>query len=96
MARPRSLVSPLLSGVFCQCDTLGGAAHTHEAHPSPLSADPCGGLLCGGPEQERRLHILFQVLDVNKDGAICVNDLAEGLKRLGVHRTELELKVRER
>ncbi|XP_073456507.1 mitochondrial adenyl nucleotide antiporter SLC25A25 isoform X2 [Aquarana catesbeiana] len=92
MARPRSLVSPLLSGVFCQCDTLGGAAHTHEAHPSPLSADPCGGLLCGGPEQERRLHILFQVLDVNKDGAICVNDLAEGLKRLGVHRTELELK----
>ncbi|XP_040180746.1 calcium-binding mitochondrial carrier protein SCaMC-2 isoform X1 [Rana temporaria] len=88
MARPRSLVSPLLSGVFCQCDILGGAPHTHEAH----SSDPCGGLLCGGPEQERRLQILFQVLDVNQDGGICVNDLAVGLKRLGVHRTELELK----
>lgn len=93
MARPRSLVSPLLSGVFCQCDILGGTPHTHDAHSS---SDPCGGLLCGGPEQERRLQILFQVLDVNQDGGICVNDLAVGLKRLGVHRTELELKVRER
>ncbi|XP_018417338.1 PREDICTED: calcium-binding mitochondrial carrier protein SCaMC-2 isoform X1 [Nanorana parkeri] len=99
MARPRSLVSPLLSGVFCQCDTLGGATHTHEAHSSPssslaavLAADPCGGLLCGGPENDRRLQILFQELDVNKDGAICFNDLAVGLKRLGVHRTDLELR----
>ncbi|XP_077139986.1 mitochondrial adenyl nucleotide antiporter SLC25A25 isoform X1 [Ranitomeya variabilis] len=96
MARPRSLVSPLLSGVFCQCDTLGGAPHTHEVPASALaaalSADPCGGALCGGPEHERRLQILFQELDVNKDGAICINDLAVGLRRLGVHRTELELR----
>ncbi|NP_001016181.1 calcium-binding mitochondrial carrier protein SCaMC-2 isoform 2 [Xenopus tropicalis] len=98
MARPRSLVSPLLSGVFCQCDTVGGAPHTHDTPASPslaaaLAADPCGGLVCGGPEHETRLQILFQELDVNKDGGICINDLAVGLKRLGVHRTELELRV---
>ncbi|XP_044162273.1 calcium-binding mitochondrial carrier protein SCaMC-2 isoform X3 [Bufo gargarizans] len=97
MARPRTLVSPLLSGVFCQCDTLGGNPYTHES-PAPsslaaaLAADPCGGALCGGPEHERRLQILFQELDVNKDGAICIDDLAVGLRRLGVHRTEMELR----
>ncbi|XP_040260916.1 calcium-binding mitochondrial carrier protein SCaMC-2 isoform X3 [Bufo bufo] len=97
MARPRTLVSPLLSGVFCQCDTLGGNPHSHES-PAPsslaaaLAADPCGGALCGGPEHERRLQILFQELDVNKDGAICIDDLAVGLRRLGVHRTEMELR----
>uniref|UniRef100_A0A8C8GRT1 Solute carrier family 25 member 25 n=1 Tax=Oncorhynchus tshawytscha TaxID=74940 RepID=A0A8C8GRT1_ONCTS len=47
--------------------------------------------LCGGPEQDHRLKVLFQVLDVNGDGGICVNDLSIGLKKLGVHRTELEL-----
>ncbi|XP_036973752.1 calcium-binding mitochondrial carrier protein SCaMC-2-B isoform X2 [Acanthopagrus latus] len=53
------------------------------------SAYPCD--ICGGPEQEHRLKVLFQVLDVNGDGGICVNDLTIGLKKLGVHRTEHEL-----
>ncbi|XP_037609016.1 calcium-binding mitochondrial carrier protein SCaMC-2-like isoform X1 [Sebastes umbrosus] len=48
--------------------------------------------ICGGPEQEHRLRVLFQVLDVNGDGGICVNDLTIGLKKLGVHRTEHELR----
>lgn len=47
--------------------------------------------VCGEPEQEHRLKVLFQVLDVNRDGGICVNDLTIGLKKLGVHRTEHEL-----
>ncbi|XP_010771959.1 nuclear apoptosis-inducing factor 1-like [Notothenia coriiceps] len=50
---------------------------------------------CGGPEQEHRLKVLFQVLDVNGDGGICVNDLTIGLKKLGVHRTEHELRWSE-
>lgn len=54
-------------------------------------AHPCD--ICGGPEQEHRLKVLFQVLDVNGDGGICVNDLTIGLKKLGVHRTEHELMV---
>uniref|UniRef100_A0A3B4Z7P7 EF-hand domain-containing protein n=1 Tax=Stegastes partitus TaxID=144197 RepID=A0A3B4Z7P7_9TELE len=45
-------------------------------------------------EQEHRLKVLFQVLDVNGDGGICINDLTIGLKKLGVHRTEHELMVR--
>lgn len=56
--------------------------------PEPSSA-------CGGREQEHRLKVLFQVLDVNGDGGICVNDLTIGLKKLGVHRTEHELLVSE-
>ncbi|XP_026153377.1 calcium-binding mitochondrial carrier protein SCaMC-2-B isoform X1 [Mastacembelus armatus] len=56
--------------------------HGHAAHPCDI---------CGGPEQEHRLKVLFQVLDVNGDGGICVNDLTIGLKKLGVHRTEHEL-----
>ncbi|KAM4664374.1 mitochondrial adenyl nucleotide antiporter SLC25A25 isoform 1-T1 [Discoglossus pictus] len=97
MARPRTLMSPLLSGVFCQCDTVTSCSHSHEtAQPHPLTTnvcgDPCGGELCGGPEHDRRLQVLFQELDVNRDGAICMNDLTVGLKKLGVHRTELELR----
>ncbi|XP_075434617.1 mitochondrial adenyl nucleotide antiporter SLC25A25 isoform X1 [Ascaphus truei] len=102
MARPRSLVSPLLSGVFCQCDPVGseagggsrsgGASSSPQSAAAALSADPCGGALCGGPEQDKRLQVLFRELDVNRDGAICMNDLAVGLSRLGVHRTELELR----
>ncbi|XP_029920616.1 calcium-binding mitochondrial carrier protein SCaMC-2-B isoform X2 [Myripristis murdjan] len=53
-------------------------------------SQPCE--LCGGPEQDHRLKVLFQVLDVNGDGGICVNDLTIGLKKLGVHRTEHELR----
>ncbi|XP_053086359.1 calcium-binding mitochondrial carrier protein SCaMC-2-B isoform X1 [Pangasianodon hypophthalmus] len=48
--------------------------------------------VCGCPEQEHRLKVLFQILDVNRDGGICVNDLTIGLKKLGLHRTEHELR----
>ncbi|TNN29131.1 Calcium-binding mitochondrial carrier protein SCaMC-2 [Liparis tanakae] len=71
------------------------AAPSSEAGPAGRPADPgpparpCDS--CGGPEQEHRLKGLFQVLDVNGDGGICVNDLSIGLKKLGVHRTEHEL-----
>lgn len=47
--------------------------------------------ICGRSEQEHRFKVLFQVLDVNGDGGICINDLTIGLKKLGVHRTEHEL-----
>lgn len=60
------------------------------ADPGP-PGHPCD--VCGGPEQEHRLKVLFQVLDVNGDGGICVNDLEIGLKKLGVHRTQHELMV---
>ncbi|XP_023678860.1 calcium-binding mitochondrial carrier protein SCaMC-2-B isoform X2 [Paramormyrops kingsleyae] len=118
MQQQRSFVSPLLSGVFCQCSSADdahcspdsgvgagtgfGAAGTpaHKPWDCPLndppsaphgSLHPCGGAVCGGPDQEHRLKVLFQVLDVNKDGGICVQDLTIGLKKLGVHRTENEL-----
>lgn len=55
------------------------------------SVDICD--VCGNPEQDSRLKVLFQVLDVNGDGGICVSDLTIGLKKLGVHRTEHELMV---
>nr|XP_046188130.1 calcium-binding mitochondrial carrier protein SCaMC-2-like isoform X1 [Oncorhynchus gorbuscha] len=117
MHKQGSFVSPLLSGVFCQCqadeahrgsDPGGGVEDTGgPSFPSPPRAQPLSGVntgscddscepsylceLCGGPEQDHRLKVLFQVLDVNGDGGICVNDLSIGLKKLGVHRTELEL-----
>lgn len=106
MQKERSIISPLLSGVFCQCgsDPGGGGGtavsephhHCSDAHASSaeFGSGSCGGALCGaGTEQEHRLKVLFQVLDVNKDGGICVNDLTIGLKKLGVHRTENELRV---
>ncbi|MGH0182200.1 UNVERIFIED_CONTAM: hypothetical protein FKN15_008984 [Acipenser sinensis] len=105
MQKERAIISPLLSGVFCQCgsDPGGGAGtavsephhHCSDAHASSaeFGSGSCGGALCGaGTEQEHRLKVLFQVLDVNKDGGICVNDLTIGLKKLGVHRTENELR----
>lgn len=58
----------------------------YEPAPEPCSAR-------GAKEQEHRLKVLFQVLDVNGDGGICINDLTIGLKKLGVHRTEHELLV---
>jgi len=106
-----SFVSPLLSGVFCQCrseyqgsDPGGGgrtvgstlAATSLSDHGYDESCDSphhCPCPVCGGPEQEHRLKVLFQILDVNRDGGICVNDLTIGLKKLGVHRTEHELMV---
>lgn len=66
------------------------AAASWQSDPAH-SLQPCE--ICGGPEQEHRLKVLFQVLDVNGDGGICVNDLTIGLKKLGVHRTENELMV---
>ena len=122
MHQKGSLISPLLNGVFCQCDSseshrganpggVDGHAEEYDCtsptnHLPPgqsfVSADdtdnchsfhphPCE--LCGGPEQDHRLKVLFQILDVNGDGGICVNDLSIGLKKLGVHRTEHELMV---
>ncbi|XP_056601528.1 calcium-binding mitochondrial carrier protein SCaMC-2-B [Triplophysa dalaica] len=102
-----SRVSPLLSGVFCQCrsefqgsDPGGGGvtlssthpATSHSEHGQDESCDsPHQCTVCGGPDQEHRLKVLFQILDVNGDGGICINDLTIGLKKLGVHRTEHEL-----
>lgn len=100
MMQQGSLVAPLLGDVFCQCPAK-------EAHPgvdpgggdpfSPSASCPDSSCLprcdtCGGSDQEHRLKVLFQVLDVNGDGGICVNDLTIGLKKLGVHRTEHELR----
>ncbi|XP_015244747.1 calcium-binding mitochondrial carrier protein SCaMC-2-B isoform X2 [Cyprinodon tularosa] len=80
-------------------DPGGGCGPPPSVHPQSSSQDsrsgsemvdhPCD--MCGGPEQEHRLKVLFQILDVNGDGGICVNDLTIGLKKLGVHRTEHEL-----
>lgn len=84
-------------GSFCQCPPAethlsGGAGQAERSPPSsPQLAQPCP--VCGGRDQEHRLKVLFQVLDVNGDGGICVNDLTIGLKKLGVHRTEHELLV---
>ncbi|XP_062410687.1 calcium-binding mitochondrial carrier protein SCaMC-2-B isoform X1 [Sardina pilchardus] len=111
MHQQGSFVSPLLSGVFCQCrsdethqgsDPGGGGGTptmpstvTRDCPMSESSDGLCDSVhncpVCGGPEQEHRLKVLFQILDVNKDGGICVNDLTIGLKKLGVHRTEHEL-----
>ncbi|XP_026866055.1 calcium-binding mitochondrial carrier protein SCaMC-2-B isoform X2 [Electrophorus electricus] len=107
----RSFVSPLLSGVFCQCrseeyqGSYPGASgmrttSMHSAlsseHFSEHGDEPSASLhsceTCGGPDQEHRLKVLFQILDVNGDGGICVNDLTIGLRKLGVHRTQHELR----
>lgn len=86
-------------------DPDGGCAYSENAkttvrqpvsrwHPdSGYASHHCD--ICGGSEQEHRFKVLFQVLDVNGDGGICVNDLTIGLKKLGVHRTERELMVGE-
>ncbi|KAM9441471.1 calcium-binding mitochondrial carrier protein SCaMC-2-B isoform 1-T1 [Clarias gariepinus] len=104
MHRQGSFVSPILSDVFCQCrseeyrvsDPGGGVTgvdvgvYTLASAMRDESHVVCG--VCGGPEQEHRLKVLFQILDVNRDGGICVNDLTIGLKKLGLHRTEHELR----
>lgn len=66
---------------------VASACH-YDTSQSPHTCD-----ICGGTEQDHRLKVLFQVLDVNGDGGICVDDLTIGLKKLGVHRTEHELMV---
>uniref|UniRef100_A0A3B5KU04 Solute carrier family 25 member 25b n=1 Tax=Xiphophorus couchianus TaxID=32473 RepID=A0A3B5KU04_9TELE len=97
----------LVAGLFCQCrsaETHAGVDPGGGCGPAPVSPQPpqdsrsgsdipdqaCD--VCGGPEQEHRLKVLFEILDVNGDGGICVNDLSIGLKKLGVHRTEHELR----
>ncbi|XP_030714395.2 mitochondrial adenyl nucleotide antiporter SLC25A25 isoform X2 [Globicephala melas] len=84
---------PMVSSVLCRCvaSPPPDAAAASSSASSPASVDPCGGAVCGGPDHRLRLWSLFQTLDVNRDGGLCVNDLAVGLGRLGLHRTEGEL-----
>lgn len=86
---------PMVSSVLCRCvaSSPPDAAAAASSASSPASVDPCGGAVCGGPDHRLRLWSLFQTLDVNRDGGLCVNDLAVGLQRLGLHRTEGELRV---
>lgn len=87
----------MVSSVLCRCVASpppDAAAAASSSASSPASVgDPCGGAVCGGPDHRLRLWSLFQTLDVNRDGGLCVNDLAVGLRRLGLHRTEGELRV---
>lgn len=87
----------MVSSVLCRCVASpppDAAATASSSASSPASVgDPCGGAVCGGPDHQLRLWSLFQTLDVNRDGGLCVNDLAVGLRRLGLHRTEGELRV---
>lgn len=87
----------MVSSVLCRCvasppPDAAAAASSSAASPASVG-DPCGGAVCGGPDHRLRLWTLFQALDVNRDGGLCVNDLAVGLRRLGLHRTEGELRV---
>lgn len=77
-----------MNGVLCQC---GGVS----ASPSSPSASSPSGEAASRflAEHERRLYSLFLQLDVNRDGALCVHDLAVGLERLGLHRSERDLWV---
>ncbi|XP_063084266.1 mitochondrial adenyl nucleotide antiporter SLC25A25 isoform X8 [Cavia porcellus] len=86
----------MVSSVLCRCvasppPDAAAAASSSVASPASLG-DPCGGAVCGGPDHQLRLWTLFQALDINRDGGLCVNDLAVGLRRLGLHRTEGELR----
>ncbi|KAL6036968.1 hypothetical protein STEG23_033502 [Scotinomys teguina] len=87
----------MVSSVLCRCVASpppDAAAAASSSSSSPASVgDPCGGAVCGGPDHRLRLWSLFQTLDVNRDGGLCVNDLAVGLRRLGLHRTEGELRT---
>ncbi|XP_025769591.1 calcium-binding mitochondrial carrier protein SCaMC-2 [Puma concolor] len=85
----------MVSSVLCRCVASpppDAATAASSSASSPASVDPCGGAVCGGPDHRLRLWSLFQTLDVNRDGGLCVNDLAVGLRRLGLHRTEGELR----
>ncbi|KAJ7414201.1 calcium-binding carrier protein SCaMC-2-like protein [Willisornis vidua] len=98
----RSLASPVVSGVLCPCGSphgslaeSGGGSGSSSGGSSSSSGGggggSCGRSVCEASEQDRRLRALFQKLDVNRDGALCIHDLAVGLGRLGLHRTELDL-----
>ncbi|KAM9207646.1 mitochondrial adenyl nucleotide antiporter SLC25A25 isoform 2-T2 [Dugong dugon] len=88
----------MVSSVLCRClaspppDAAAATAASSSASSPASIGDPCGGAVCGGPDHRLRLWSLFQTLDVNRDGGLCVNDLAVGLRRLGLHRTEGELR----
>ncbi|XP_031457458.1 LOW QUALITY PROTEIN: calcium-binding mitochondrial carrier protein SCaMC-2 [Phasianus colchicus] len=86
----RSLASPVVSGVLCPCGSPRAAA-TPGPGAEGSGGGSCGRAVCEASEQDRRLRALFQKLDVNRDGALCIHDLAVGLGRLGLHRTELDL-----
>eukprot|EP00076_Gallus_gallus_P010860 XP_004945869.1 calcium-binding mitochondrial carrier protein SCaMC-2 isoform X2 [Gallus gallus] len=86
----RSLASPVVSGVLCPCGSPRAAAAPGTGAEGS-GGGPCGRAVCEASEQDRRLRALFQKLDVNRDGALCIHDLAVGLGRLGLHRTELDL-----
>ncbi|XP_075885272.1 calcium-binding mitochondrial carrier protein SCaMC-2-B isoform X2 [Nelusetta ayraudi] len=96
-----SVVPPWFTSCQCQCgsaETSGAVDaenrttdtrqpqdpehHDHRGHPEHRG---------GGVEQEHRLKVLFEVLDVNGDGGICIDDLTVGLQKLGVRRTKLEV-----
>ncbi|KAJ7409811.1 calcium-binding mitochondrial carrier protein SCaMC-2-like isoform X2 [Pitangus sulphuratus] len=95
----RSLASPVVSGVLCPCGSPhappaeggGSGGSSSNSSSSSSSGGSCGRSLCEASEQDRRLRALFQKLDVNRDGALCVHDLAVGLGRLGLQRSELDL-----
>ncbi|XP_053138282.1 calcium-binding mitochondrial carrier protein SCaMC-2 isoform X3 [Hemicordylus capensis] len=92
----RSLASPgVVSGVLCSCGGGGGgggAAVPPAAIPPPASpSESAPAVAAFLREHERRLQSLFLQLDVNRDGALCVHDLAVGLGRLGLHRSEGDL-----
>lgn len=93
----RSLASPVVSGVLCPCGSSHGSAVESGSGGGGGggggNAGSSGRSLCEASEQDRRLRALFQKLDVNRDGALCIHDLAVGLGRLGLHRTELDLRV---
>uniref|UniRef100_A0A8C0D5R2 EF-hand domain-containing protein n=1 Tax=Balaenoptera musculus TaxID=9771 RepID=A0A8C0D5R2_BALMU len=44
------------------------------------------------PTGKEWMRHLFQTLDVNREGRLCVNDLAVGFRLLGLHCTEGELR----
>ncbi|KAL8174482.1 UNVERIFIED_CONTAM: hypothetical protein K2H54_047124 [Gekko kuhli] len=88
----RSLASPVVSGVLCQCGG-GAAAATSPAASGQLPASEASSSPPCLLEHERRSRSLFRLLDVNRDGALCVHDLAVGLGRLGLHRSERDLWV---
>ncbi|KAK9404583.1 calcium-binding mitochondrial carrier protein SCaMC-2-like [Crotalus adamanteus] len=84
----RSLASPaVVNGVLCQCGGVSAPPSSPSASSSS-SGEAASRFLA---EHERRLYSLFVQLDVNRDGALCVHDLAVGLERLGLHRSERDL-----
>lgn len=77
-------VPPCFTSCQCQCGSAEDPSsdpHHEEEHEQ---------------QHEHRLKVLFEVLDVNGDGGICIDDLTVGLKKLGVRRTQHEVMVGER